>query len=137
MSTMNPEEHLALRVHMMPKHANWLGTIFGGTILSLVDQAGFHEAQLHGRHRWVTASMDTVDFQQPVHIGDMVTLFTKSVGTGTSSVKVEVRVVATRVQTGEEVQVTTAVLTMVAVGPSGSPIPFNSPPTAGYESKHG
>jgi len=134
---MSTEEHLALRVHMMPKHANWLGTIFGGTILSLVDQAGFHEAQLFGRHRWVTASMDTVSFQQPVHIGDMVTLYTKAVEVGTSSVKVEVRVVATRVETGDEVVVTTAALTMVAVGPDGKPIPHDSPATAGLKTKHG
>ena len=134
---MSNEEHLALRVHMMPKHANWLGTIFGGTILSLVDQAGFHEAQLLGRHRWVTASIDTVSFQQPVQIGDVVTLFTKTVEIGTSSVKVEVRVVATRVETGDEVVVTTAALTMVAVGPDGKPIPHDSPATAGLETKHG
>ncbi len=76
------ERNLALRVHMMPKDANWLGTIFGGTILSLVDQAGFHQALRHGRHRWVTASIDTVNFMAPVQVGDTVTLFssTRQVG---------------------------------------------------------
>ncbi|MCH2138041.1 MAG: acyl-CoA thioesterase [Phycisphaerales bacterium] len=134
---MTTEEHLALRVHMMPRHANWLGTVFGGTILSLIDQAGFHEATEHGRHRWVTASMDAVDFSAPVYIGDMVTLYTRTVSSGTSSVTVGVRVVASRVQTGEDVEVTTAQLTMVSVDPSGKPLPFSTPPTAGYDASHG
>jgi acyl-CoA thioesterase YciA len=125
------EESLALRVHMMPHMANYLGTIFGGTILSLIDQAGFHQALRHGRHRWVTAAVDAVVFHDPVYIGDIVTLYTRTVRTGRTSLQVQVRVVATRVETGENVDVTDATLTMVAVEASGRPIPWSSPPTAG------
>ena len=124
------DESLALRVHMMPRMANYLGTIFGGTILSLIDQAGFHQALRHGRHRWVTAAVDAVVFHDPVYIGDIVTLYTRTIRTGRSSLQVEVRVVATRVDTGDNVDVTDARLTMVAVEASGAPIPWSSPPTA-------
>ena len=110
--------------------ANYLGTIFGGTILSLIDQAGFHQALRHGRHRWVTAAVDAVVFHDPVYIGDIVTLYTRTIRTGRSSLQVEVRVVATRVDTGDNVDVTDARLTMVAVEASGAPIPWSSPPTA-------
>ena len=51
-SPQQQNAHLALRVHMMPKDTNVQGTIFGGVILSLIDQAGFYESRLHGLHRW-------------------------------------------------------------------------------------
>jgi len=52
----------ALSVIMMPRDSNIYGTIFGGIILSYIDQAAFVEARRHGLHRWVTASVDRVDF---------------------------------------------------------------------------
>ena len=121
----------ALRVVMMPRDANNYGSIFGGVILSYIDQAGYIEARKHGRHRWVTASLDRVDFKAPVMMGDVVLLLTRTEKTGTSSVKVEVRVEAERFTTGDTVLVTDAHMTMVAVNAAGKAIPFNSPPTLG------
>lgn len=123
----------ALRVVMMPRDANNYGSIFGGVILSYIDQAGYIEARKHGRHRWVTASLDRVDFKAPVLMGDVVLLLTRTEKTGTSSVKVEVRVEAERFTTGDTVLVTDAHMTMVAVNAAGKAIPFNSPPTLGVE----
>ena len=73
----------ALSVIMMPRDSNIYGTIFGGIILSYIDQAGFVEARRHGVHRWVTASVDRVDFEQPIYVGDVVRFITKTVKTGT------------------------------------------------------
>ena len=100
------------------------GTIFGGVILSYIDQAAFVESRRHGLHCWVTASIDRVDFHAPVHVGDVVTLLTRTVRTGTSSVQVEVRVEAERSPTAQVVRVTEAIMTMVSVGDDGRPIPF-------------
>jgi acyl-CoA thioesterase YciA len=119
----------ALRVVMMPRDTNNYGTIFGGVILSYIDQAGFIEARRHGTHRWVTASIDRVDFLAPVHTGDVVSFLTATESTGTTSVKVTVRVEAQRYSTGDIVTVTSARLTMVAVNAAGKAIPYNSPPT--------
>ena len=119
----------ALRVAMLPRDANPYGNIFGGVILSLIDQAGFIEAREHGTHRWVTASIDRVDFHAPAHIGDVIGLLTKTNKTGTTSVQVRVRVEATRYATHDVVLVTEALLTMVAVNAAGRPIPFASPPS--------
>ena len=80
----------ALSVIMMPRDSNIYGTIFGGIIHSYIDQAGFVEARLHGVHRWVTASVDRVDFEQPIYVGDVVRFITKTVKTGTSSVVVDI-----------------------------------------------
>lgn len=120
----------SLRLMAMPRDTNQYGTIFGGVILSAIDQAAFVEARKHGLHRWVTASVDRVEFRQPVHVGDLVTCLTRTIRKGTSSVTVEVRVEAERYERGETVRVTEAQLTMVAIGPDGRPVPMTSPPTA-------
>lgn len=120
----------SLRVMAMPKDTNQYGTIFGGVILSCIDQAAFVEARRHGVHRWVTASVDRVEFSQPVHVGDLVTCLTRTIRKGTSSATVEVRVEAERYERGQTVRVTEAQLTMVAVGPDGRPVAMASPPTA-------
>ncbi len=121
--------HTALRVVMMPRDANQYGTIFGGVILSYIDQAGFIEARRHGQHRWVTVAIEAVQFTAPVFMGDVVSLLTCTESTGTSSVKVRVRVDAERYDTGIAATVTEARLTMVSVDAKGRPIPFDSPPS--------
>ncbi|MBK7405431.1 MAG: acyl-CoA thioesterase [Phycisphaerales bacterium] len=113
----------------MPRDTNQYGTIFGGVILSYIDQAGFVEARTHGAHRWVTASLDRVDFKAPVHLGDIVNFYTRTVREGTKSVTVEVEVEAERYLDGSLASVTAATMTMVAVNADGHPIPFNSPPS--------
>ena len=122
---------LALRVVMMPRDTNNYGTIFGGVIMSYIDQAGFIEARRHGQHRWVTASIDRVDFHAPVLTGDVVAFLSRTVATGRSSLKVQIRVEAERYTSGNAVLVTEATLTMVAIDASGRPIPFDSPPSVG------
>ncbi len=119
----------ALRVIMMPSDSNQYGSIFGGVILSYIDQAGFIEARKHGNHRWVTVSLEEVVFHAPVQVGDVVALLTATERTGTSSVKVRVRVEAERYATQETVLVTEAALTMVSLNADLKPIPFTSPPT--------
>ncbi len=124
-----PQRRLSLRVVTMPKDTNHYGTIFGGVILSYIDQAGFVEARTHGAHRWVTAAIDRVDFKAPVGLGDVVNFFTTTTRAGMSSVTMMVEVEAERYHTGETVPVTSASLTMVAVDETGKAIPFRSPAT--------
>jgi acyl-CoA thioesterase YciA len=114
----------------MPRDTNQYGTIFGGVILSYIDQAGFVEARRHGVHRWVTAAIDRVDFRAPVLLGDTVNFFATTTKTGTTSVTIRIEVEAERFATGQQVPVTSATLTLVSVDAGGKPIPFRSPPTA-------
>jgi len=123
------ERRLALRVVTMPKDTNQYGTIFGGVILSYIDQAGFVQARRHGQHRWVTVAMDRVEFRHPVHLGDVVNFYARTARTGRTSVTVEVEVEAERYTSGQVVGVTAARLTMVAVDKSGKAIPFDTAPT--------
>ena len=114
---------LALREITEPKDTNHQGSIFGGVILSLIDQAGYLEARRHGRHRWVTVAMEGVVFHAPVWTGDVVTLFTRTVKVGRTSVSVHVKVEAERCDSGERVAVTEATVTMVSTDSRGKPIP--------------
>ena len=120
---------LALRVVTMPRDTNQYGTIFGGVILSYLDQAGFVEARRHGVHRWVTVSVERVDFKAPVHLGDTVNFYGSTIRQGTTSVTVQIEVEAERYSSVQTVPVTAATLTLVAVDAAGKPIPFRSPPT--------
>jgi acyl-CoA thioesterase YciA len=120
---------LSLRVATLPRDTNHYGTIFGGVILSYIDQAGFIEARKHGAHRWVTAALDRVEFKSPVHVGDVVNFYTHTIRTGTKSVTVQVEVEAERFTSGQCVPVTSATMTMVSVDKDGKPIPFASPAT--------
>jgi acyl-CoA thioesterase YciA len=81
---------LALRIATLPRDTNHYGTIFGGIILAYIDQAGFVQARKHGAHRWVTASLDRVDFKAPVHLGDIINLYTTTIREGTKSVTIAV-----------------------------------------------
>ncbi len=126
-----PEWTCAIRQIMMPKDTNMYGTVFGGIILSMIDQAALVEARLHGIHKWVTASLDRVDFKSPIRVGDTVSLYTHTSREGTKSVEVEVCVEVHRYDTNTIEEVTTAKITMVSIGPDGKPIPFSEPSSLG------
>ena len=112
----------------MPRDTNPHGTIFGGVILSYLDQAALIEALRHAHCTWVTASMERVDFIAPVLLGDILELYTETVRTGTKSVTVCVECDARRRETAELVQVTVATVTMVALDHDGNAVPYRDAP---------
>ncbi len=118
----------AIRVIMMPKDTNALGTIFGGVILSYIDQAGAVEAHRHSPGRIVTVSMREVVFHAPVFVGDLVSFWTSTVRLGTTSITVHVEVEAERGHAGgPRVKVTEADVVFVHVGQDGRPLPLARP----------
>ncbi len=125
---MDPRAHVpAIRVAMLPRDTNAYGTIFGGHILSLIDQAGAVGAHRHGARRVVTVAMDKVEFKQPVQVGDIVSCYTELLRLGRTSVSVRVRVVAHRPEDLERsVEVTQADVTYVNIDETGRPIALRS-----------
>jgi acyl-CoA thioesterase YciA len=123
---MSPERVPAIKVLLLPKDTNALGTIFGGVILSHVDLASAVEARKAGAHRFVTRAMREVEFHEPVFVGDVVNFYTETVRIGTTSVTVRVSVEAERwgAGQGERVKVTEAEVVLVATGDDGRPIPI-------------
>lgn len=117
----------SIRRIMMPRDTNAFGTIFGGVILSEIDLAAAVEA--HKRHpgRLVTVAMDEVVFTAPVYVGDCVSFFTETVRIGRTSIRVKVRVWAERrFSKGDDVFVTEADVTMVAVDQAGRKVPIGT-----------
>ena len=120
-------EFLALRTALLPRDTNGAGTIFGGVILSQIDLAGAHVARAHACHRYVTVAMKEVKFIAPVYVGDIVSYYGRIVRVGTTSVTTVVRVEAQRhSDCRENVEVTTAEITYVAVDSDNQPIPVDS-----------
>lgn len=114
------------RVLMMPRDTNAAGTIFGGVILSYLDQAGAEEAICRGARRVVTVAMNQVVFHQPVYVGDLVSFYTETVRVGRTSVTVKVIVRSARRHDRQEiVDVTEAEITYVNVDDRGRPIPIS------------
>jgi len=116
----------AIRVILMPKDTNALGTIFGGIILSYIDQAGAVEAHRHGPGRLVTVAMREVVFHAPVFVGDLVSFYTETLRLGRTSATVKVIVEAERGGsrgTGR-VKVTEAEVVYVHVDGNNQPIPL-------------
>ncbi len=111
------------RVLMMPRDTNASGTIFGGVILSYIDQAGAEEAICQGARRVVTVAMNQVVFHEPVFVGDLVSFYTEFIRVGRTSVTVKVRVKsARRFDRASVVDVTEAEITYVNVDGDGRPI---------------
>jgi acyl-CoA thioesterase YciA len=122
------ERFPAIRVTMLPKDTNAYGTIFGGVILSYIDLAGGIECRRQSpKQKFVTKSMHEVVFVAPVHLGDLVTFYTRTVRIGNTSLTVSVEVEAERLGLGgtkEVVRVTDAEVIYVAVGDDGRPVPI-------------
>ena len=106
----------AIRLVMMPRDTNALGTIFGGVILSHIDLAAATQAHLHHPGKLVTVAFDQVEFKQPVFVGDLVSYFAETVRVGRTSITIGVSVWAQRAAARDKiVHVTEGRVTLVAV----------------------
>lgn len=115
----------AIRVGMMPKDTNYVGTIFGGVILSHIDMAGAVEAHMHAHGKVVTVAMDRIEFHAPVYVGDFISFFTETLKLGTTSITVKVRVEAERPgPSAGKVLVTEAEVVFVQVDERNRPKPL-------------
>jgi acyl-CoA thioesterase YciA len=118
----------AIRVLMMPKDTNAMGTIFGGIILSYIDQAGAVPAHHVVAGRIVTVAMREVVFHEPVFVGDLVSFYAEVTRLGTTSVTVHVTVEAERPgPASRRVKVTEADVVYVHVDAQNHPMAIPRP----------
>jgi acyl-CoA thioesterase YciA len=119
MSEQSDQRYLAVKVVMMPRDTNPYGTIFGGVVLSYIDQAGAigarHEIQSRGfsPKQLVTVAMESVEFHEPVFVGDTVSFWTVLRRVGSTSITMHVTVETER--DGKSQLLTQAEVTYVAV----------------------
>ena len=104
---------------MLPSHSNFSGKIHGGYILNLMDQIAFACASKHSRNYCVTASVNKVDFLNPIDVGELVTLKASVNYTGRTSMVVGVRVESENIQTGISKHCNSSYFTMVAKNEDG------------------
>ncbi len=120
--------HTTIAEVMMPHMANHLGNVHGGVILGMLDRVGAVSAIRHAQHVCVTASVDRVDFREPIHLGELVTMYASVNYAHRTSVEVGVRVEAENLLTGVRRHTNTCYLTFVALDDEGHPTPV--PPVA-------
>ena len=119
MSSEKTERYLALKAMMMPRDTNPYGTIFGGVLLSYIDQAGAIGAQHSiARSGWpdqplVTVAMKSVEFHQPVSVGDVLSFWSEVAQVGNTSITMQIDVETER--NGNTIKLTEAEVTYVAV----------------------
>lgn len=104
---------------MLPSHQNFSGKIHGGYILMLMDQIAFASASKYCGSYCVTASVDTVDFLNPIEVGELVTMKASVNYVGNSSMIVGIRVTSENIQTGLEKHCNSSYFTMVAKDAEG------------------
>jgi acyl-CoA thioesterase YciA len=121
---MMAEPYLAIQVIMMPANVNPHGTIFGGVILSYLDQAGAIGARREVVRAGgplpvlVTVALNRVEFKQPVLVGDVVRFLTRPLRIGRTSITMHVTVEAER--DGQVLLVTEAEIVYVGIDPSSA-----------------
>lgn len=104
-----------------PQSQNVAGTFFGGALLSFIDRAAAFCAMKHAGRPVVTKSIDSVEFNEPIFIGELVIVRASVNFTGTTSMEVGVRVLAQNPVTGEERHTNSCYCTFVALDENGRP----------------
>jgi len=104
---------------MLPSYTNFGGKIHGGYILSLMDQIAFACASKHSGSYCVTASVDKVNFLNPIEVGELVTMKASINFVGLSSMVVGIRVESENIRTGEKKHCNSSYFTMVAIDENG------------------
>jgi uncharacterized protein (TIGR00369 family) len=127
---MNPnykkisDSELTISELMLPSHSNFSGKIHGGHILSLMDQIAFACAAKHSGNYCVTASVNRVDFLNPIEVGELVTLKASINYTGRTSMVVGLRVESENIRTGAVKHCNSSYFTMVSKNEDGSNAPI-------------
>src|SRR6476469_4882144 len=123
--TETPRGALTVRISAMPADTNANGDIFGGWVLSRMDQAGGIAGVERAQGRVVTIALDAMVFIRPVRVGDVLEVFTEVESIGRTSMKIHVEAWARRFRTSLHEKVTDATFTFVAIGDDGRPRPIS------------
>jgi acyl-CoA thioesterase YciA len=111
----------AIRVTAMPRDANAYGDIFGGWLVSLMDNAGGLVAALRAKGRAVTVAIDGMQFLEPVKVGDEVSVYAEIERVGRTSMSIHIEAWRRPRHEDTRCKVTEAKFTFVAVDEHGRP----------------
>jgi acyl-CoA thioesterase YciA len=120
----SPGGALSVRIIAMPADTNANGDIFGGWVMSRMDQAGGIAGVERAGGRVVTVSIDAMTFIQPMRVGDVLEVYTEVRSIGRTSMKIHIEAWAMRFRTNHRDKVTDANFTFVAIDDEGRPRPI-------------
>jgi acyl-CoA thioesterase YciA len=126
-TTEQPRGELTVRLIAMPADTNANGDIFGGWVLSQMDQAGGIAAVERAQGRVVTIAVEAMTFIRPVNIGDVLCVYTEVDHVGRTSMKIHIEAWSQRFRTHVREKVTDATFTFVAIDENGRPRPVPPP----------
>src|SRR5215469_10316102 len=123
---------------ILPNDTNTLGNLLGGRLMHFIDIVGAMAAYRHSRTHVVTAAMDHIDFLQPVHVGDLLTLKSSVNRAFSTSMEVGVKAWVENTQTGVMLHVASAYLVFVAIDQNGRRVrvPELNPVTADQQRRY-
>lgn len=107
---------------VLPQHTNQLGNLLGGQLMHWIDICAALAAGKHSGIVCVTASVDKIDFNEPVKLGDMVTIVASVNRAFNTSVEVGVKVTAENITNSKKIHTNSAYLTFVGVDGKGKPV---------------
>ena len=113
--------HTTIAEVMMPHMANVLGNVHGGVLLGMLDRVAAVSAIRHARRTCVTVSVDRVHFREPIHLGELVTMYASVNYVHRTSIEVGVRVEAENLVTGVVRHTNSCYFTFVAIDENGRP----------------
>ena len=119
-----PSIEPAIRMIAMPADANPSGDIFGGWIMSLMDMAGGNTAYQRAGGRVATVAVDSIEFHQPVAVGDEVSVYARVIRAGRTSLDTEIEVWVRGREGGAATKVTEGRFTFVHIDAERRPIPL-------------
>ncbi|HHY73654.1 MAG TPA: acyl-CoA thioesterase [Bacillus bacterium] len=108
---------------VLPQDTNHMGSLFGGVVLSHIDEIAGITAMRHSKSAVVTASIDNVNFVYSAKVGDILFLEASVISTGRTSMEIYVKVETEDLKTGERTLTTNAITTMVAIDENKKPTP--------------
>ena len=123
-ATDEPRGELTVRTLAMPSDTNANGDIFGGWVLSQMDQAGGIAGVERARGRVVTIAVEAMTFIRPVKVGDVLCVYTEVEHVGRTSMKIHIEAWSRRFMTNQREKVTDATFTFVAIDDEGRPRPI-------------
>jgi acyl-CoA thioesterase YciA len=118
---MDDRRDPAIRVVAMPADANAYGDIFGGWLLSLMDNGAGLTAARRAKGRAVTVAIDAMVFHAPVKVGDEVSVYTEIEKVGRTSITIAVEAYRRHRSEEHATKVTEAKFTFVAIDDNGKP----------------
>ncbi len=124
MTEAKPRGTLTVRVIAMPADTNANGDIFGGWVLSRMDQAGGIAAVERAKGRAVTIAIQAMTFHRPMRVGDVLEVFTEVTKVGRTSMTIHIEAFGVRFKTRVREKVTDGIFTFVAIDDDGKPRPI-------------